>query len=106
MIERLDRNRELLAAGGIAGRENDEVALWLGEGDAIVRELASAMHRELDPRFLDEPQVREWQARGRAIERLVVSAGPSLDQILDDETADLDLDFLDEDDDDSEQQRV
>lgn len=42
---------------------------WLEEGDEIVGVIASLVHRESDPRTVDESAVREWQAEGRAAER-------------------------------------
>lgn len=96
VVERLERNRDVLDAAGILGRESDEIAHWFGEGDAIVRSLSAATHGELDPNLLDEPHVRQWQARGREIERRALPFVGAYDRLLDEAAADLDLDFLDE----------
>lgn len=51
--------------------ENREIEAWVVAGRSIKLELISAMHGELDPRSLDEAEIREWQATGRQIEKFV-----------------------------------
>lgn len=51
--------------------ENEEIANWVEEGRAIQADLRAAMHGEIDPRTLDEPPIREWQATGREIGRFI-----------------------------------
>jgi hypothetical protein len=42
---------------------------WLEEGDEIVDVIARMVHREADPRTVNEGAIREWQAEGRAAEQ-------------------------------------
>jgi len=42
---------------------------WLADGDEIAAALAGIVHREIDPRSVDEREVRRWQAEGRSAER-------------------------------------
>jgi hypothetical protein len=50
-----------------------EAQAWLADGDEIVGLLAGIVHRETDPRTVDESAVRQWQAEGRGAERELVS---------------------------------
>jgi hypothetical protein len=45
-----------------------ETQRWLEEGDEIVDAIARMVHREADPRTVNEGVIREWQAEGRAAE--------------------------------------
>jgi hypothetical protein len=56
----------LVAASETPDAETQE---WLDEGDEIVTLLASIVHRQADPRTINEHAIREWQAEGRAAER-------------------------------------
>lgn len=55
----------LAAAGETPDAETQE---WLDEGDEIVTLLANMVHRQDDPRTVNEHAIREWQAEGRAAE--------------------------------------
>jgi hypothetical protein len=46
-----------------------ETQRWLEEGDEIVDVIARMVHREADPRTVNEGAIREWQAEGRAAEQ-------------------------------------
>ena len=48
---------------------------WFGTGEAILGDLQAAMHGELNPRSLDEDEVRQWQVYGRNMERVAVENG-------------------------------
>ena len=52
-------------------RGHPDLVDWFRNGDAIEAALAEAVHGETDPRSLDESFVRQWQAEGRDIERVV-----------------------------------
>jgi hypothetical protein len=55
---------------GLGDAEPDaEAQAWLKEGDEIVRLLAGTVHREVDPRMVDENAVRAWRAEGREADR-------------------------------------
>src|SRR4051812_47480437 len=45
-----------------------ETQHWLEEGDEIADVLARLVHREADPRTVDEGAIRAWQGEGRAAE--------------------------------------
>jgi hypothetical protein len=44
---------------------------WCNDGDAIVAELAAAVHGDIDPAVVAEEPVRHWQAAGRELESLI-----------------------------------
>jgi hypothetical protein len=48
---------------------------WLEEGDEIVGVIARLVHREADPRSVDESAIREWQTEGRAAEQRMKDEG-------------------------------
>jgi hypothetical protein len=54
---------------------------WAQQGETILLQLRGAVHAEIDPTQVNrlEPDVRQWQRYGRALERqAVVSGAPSL----------------------------
>jgi hypothetical protein len=55
--------------------DEPEFPEWCQHGEEIVRKLRAAMHGEIDPRTLDEREVRHWQAYGRNIERVAGTMG-------------------------------
>jgi hypothetical protein len=60
-------------ARAIIGDDLDST--WLDDGDLILRDLRAAVHREIDPRALNEGSIREWQRVGGRVEAAVVAAG-------------------------------
>jgi hypothetical protein len=64
---RLAWMRDRLAETGEA--PDAETQRWLEEGDEIADVIARLVHREADPRAVDESSIRQWQAEGRAAER-------------------------------------
>jgi hypothetical protein len=67
VAERIAWMRDGLAAAGET--PDAEAQEWLAEGDDIVTLLASMVHRQADPRTVNERAIRDWQAEGRAAER-------------------------------------
>jgi hypothetical protein len=67
VVERMAWLRDGLAKSGEA--PDGEAAVWLEEGEEIARLLAGMVHREIDPRTVDERAISRWQAEGRAAER-------------------------------------
>lgn len=57
---------------------------WLKGGHRLVADLRAAMHGEIDPRSLDEAEVREWQEVAWKLNPLLVAEGkPSVTSWLD-----------------------
>jgi hypothetical protein len=72
---------ERLAYGRAMAHGADEpmFAEWIDDGDEIVALLTAAVHREVDPRMVDERAVRHWQKYGRGMEYVAVGMGlPSI----------------------------
>ena len=108
VVNRLDHNHAVLSAAGIIDLEGETgpaVTDWFDEGQRIAEDLSLATHGELDPNLLDERSVRDWQARGRELERLALSHVASVENLLDEAADRLDLDFLDEELDEDESRR-
>ncbi|HST55272.1 MAG TPA: hypothetical protein VLJ42_05175 [Solirubrobacteraceae bacterium] len=66
VVKRLERIEEISG-----GRDVDvpQIQGWFAEGDEIVSVITQLVHRELDPRSVNEAEIRAWQADGREIER-------------------------------------
>jgi hypothetical protein len=64
---------------------NEPDSPWAQQGETILLQLQAAVHGEIDPAQINplEPEVREWQRYGRALERDARdSCAPSLHQWL------------------------